>query len=149
MNIQRLLVIVLLPYLVAVLIGWLSPERLLAVTFILSVWIILLSVFLAGLSLGSCLSTLANNKRTQLVAYVAVAMCVLSLLPVMLLFMRFSIAALLLSVAIFFLTLKNCRSAPLWGLTADATKVLVNRYSWIAIGCVMMTALSYLRVLQV
>ena len=149
MKLSRCLLMSILPFMGAVLIGWLSPSRLANAVCLLMAWITFLNVLLAGMALAAHLLETAKQtqKIAKLKAYAALLLGVLAL-PAALIFVQQPFAALGLAAGLLMLILKNLKSSSLWALLAETEAVWVTRYSWVAIGSVLMVGLTYWRSVQ-
>ncbi|MDZ7925356.1 MAG: hypothetical protein U5M23_15180 [Marinagarivorans sp.] len=150
MKLSRCLLIAALPFLTAVLIGWLAPHRLANTVYLLIAWLAFLNILLSGVSLATYLIDAANTTRkaAKLKAYTALLLGVLALPAALLIFVQQPFAALGLTTGLLMLILKNLKSSSIWALLAEDEALLITRYSWVAIGSVLMVGLTYWRNLQ-
>ncbi len=151
MTLPRCLFIAALPFMAAVLMSWLSSDRLTNVIFGLLAWLLFLNVLVAGLAVAGHFLSLAKAplKTAKIKMGAALLMGVLALPVAILAILGQPLIALGLAALLLVMGLKNLKSSALWALLSEMDAVLITRYSWIAIGAILMVSLAFWRNLQV
>ena len=148
MMLNRLLVIALSPLLGGALAPWLQPASVAVAGLCTVVWVAFVVVFMAGFCVANRVGkTLRPIERLKVLALIMVAFLALAVVAIY--WFVSPLLALGLAALLVFLQYKNIQTTQAWAQLAMGTAGFVERITWVAIGCLLMLALSYWRQLQV
>lgn len=148
MSLIRVSLILMLPFFAGAVLPWLTPSSASRVGVLTCAWASCCALFFSGLCVGQALfdSKAQAKARLQVVSSIALACIALAILIALALGQ--TLVAVIISMFALVALQKLVAQTPSWQQLPATTSSLLSRFIWVAIGCMLMLALSVYRVQQ-
>lgn len=143
MSLIRFSLILIAPFFAGAVVPWLSPEATGRVALGVIVWASCCVLFVAGFNAGQYAQLPSARAKLHIISSIAVA-C-LALAALFALAIKASLASLIINMFAIVAGHKLLAVTPVWLAMPATTATLLGRLIWVAIGCLLMLAMSVYR----